>query len=58
MEFTELLALSGMSQTAFAKYFGIPLRTVQNWKAGVNKCPDYVIALMAYKLDNEQKKDG
>ena len=53
MEFTELLTLSGMSQTDFAKYFGIPLRTVHNWKAGVRKCPDYVIELMAYRLRNE-----
>ena len=54
MDFNELLTRSGMSQTDFAKYFGIPLRTVQNWKAGVRKCPEYLIDLMAYKLNNEK----
>ena len=54
MDFNELLTRSGMSQTNFAKYFGIPLRTVQNWTAGVRKCPDYLIELMAYKLKKEK----
>lgn len=59
MDFNELLNRSGMSQTDFAKYFDIPLRTVQNWKAGVRKCPEYLIKLIDYKLSAEQnKKDG
>jgi DNA-binding transcriptional regulator YiaG len=47
------------TQNIFAKYFDIPLRTVQNWKAGVRKCPEYLIKLIDYKLSAEQnKKDG
>lgn len=53
MTFKELRQQSGMTQHQFAEYFGIPRRTIENWEAGVNKCADYVIALMKYKLDHE-----
>lgn len=48
----ELILLAGLSQTAFAKGAGIPLRTVQNWYGGVRECPAYVRFLLAehYKL--------
>lgn len=48
----ELISRTGMSQTAFAKCAGIPLRTVQNWCAGSRGCPAYVRFLLAehYKL--------
>jgi DNA-binding transcriptional regulator YiaG len=53
MEFKELLERSGMSTTDFAKYFGIPRRTVQNWKLGLAKCPEYLLNLIEYKLKKE-----
>lgn len=43
----ELISSTGMSQTAFAKRAGIPLRTVQNWCAGSRDCPAYVRFLLA-----------
>lgn len=43
----ELVARAGLSQTAFAKRAGIPLRTVQNWCAGSRDCPAYVRFLLA-----------
>lgn len=48
----ELISLTGLSQTAFAKGAGIPLRTVQHWCAGSRDCPAYVRFLLAehYKL--------
>lgn len=48
----ELISLAGLSQTAFAKGAGIPLRTVQNWYGGIRECPAYVRFLLAehYKL--------
>lgn len=48
----DLISRTGMSQTAFAKCAGIPLRTVQNWCAGSRDCPAYVRFLLAehYKL--------
>lgn len=43
----EMVACTGLSQTAFAKRAGIPLRTVQNWCAGSRDCPAYVRFLLA-----------
>lgn len=54
--FKELRERSGMNKKQFAEYFEIPYRTVQNWEAEVNKCPEYLMKLMQYKLDNENKK--
>lgn len=41
MTIRELIAEAGLTQTAFAQRFCIPLRTVQNWCGGQNKCTDY-----------------
>lgn len=48
----ELVARTGLSQTAFAKGAGIPLRTVQDWCSEKRACPAYVRFLLAehYKL--------
>lgn len=46
-----------MSQREFAAYFGIPRRTVENWDSGTNKCPEYLLDLMRYKLDKEPRHD-
>lgn len=54
--FLEVFHKSKMNISEFSKYFGIPYRTVQNWKHGICKCPLYLIELMEYKLDHEQKK--
>lgn len=53
MEFKELREHSGMNKTQFAEYFSIPYRTVQNWESSVNKCPEYLLELMRYKLERE-----
>lgn len=54
MNIKELIQAAGMTQKAFGEYFGIPLRTVQNWCGGQRQCPDYVLALIEYKLKNEK----
>lgn len=36
----------GLSQTALANRFGIPLRTIQDWHAGRRTPPDYVVRMM------------
>lgn len=48
----ELVVRTGLSQTAFAKQAGIPLRTVQDWCSEKRACPTYVRFLLAehYKL--------
>lgn len=42
----ELCQRYDLSQTALAKRFNIPLRTVQDWHAGRRKAPDYVVAMI------------
>lgn len=53
-DFKSLRESSGMSMKRFSEYFEIPYRTVQNWDAGINKCPDYLLNLMEYKLNHEK----
>lgn len=53
MSIKELRQTAGMTQKAFSEYLGIPHRTVQNWEGGQRQCPDYVLALIEYKLKNE-----
>lgn len=53
MTFKELRKQTGMTQKAFAEYFGIPLRTIENWESEVNHCPKYLLNLMLYKLQRE-----
>lgn len=43
----ELIEKYRLTQTGFAQYFGIPLRTVQNWCGGQRECPPYVAAMAA-----------
>ena len=43
----ELVDRTGLSQTAFAKQAGIPLRTVQDWCCEKRACPAYVRFLLA-----------
>lgn len=53
MDFKELRQKSGMNLKQFSEYFNIPYRTIQHWEAGDRKCPDYVLELIEYKLQNE-----
>ena len=43
----ELVSRTSLSQTAFAKQAGIPLRTVQDWCCDKRACPAYVRFLLA-----------
>lgn len=56
MDFKELFESSGMKLTEFGKYFGIPYQTLQHWVHGERKCPDYLLDLMAYKLEKEKER--
>lgn len=53
MNIKEICEKYGYTQTALAKEFGIPLRTVQNWYAGVRKPPEYVPNLIIRILEKE-----
>jgi DNA-binding transcriptional regulator YiaG len=45
----------GLSQTALAKRFGIPLRTVQDWHAGRRVPPGYVKNMIVEILERERQ---
>lgn len=53
MTIKELRTASGMTIAAFAEYFEIPYRTVQDWDSNRRTPPDYVIKLIEYKLRTE-----
>lgn len=53
MTFKELRERSGMSRQQFIEYFNIPYRTIQSWELGDRQCPEYLLALMEYKLRHE-----
>lgn len=42
----ELCGRYGLTQTALAESFGIPLRTVQDWHSGRRNPPDYVVNMI------------
>jgi hypothetical protein len=48
-----LIAACGMTQRAFAEYFHVPLRSVENWASGSRQCPEYVAELIEYKAEHE-----
>lgn len=49
----ELRQAAGMTQKAFAEYFGISKRAIESWEGGKRRCPDYLLDLMKYKLEKE-----
>lgn len=52
----ELRSSTGMNRREFAEYFEIPYRTVQEWELGNRKMPEYLLRLMAYKIQIENEK--
>ena len=57
-EIAQICERYGLSQTALAKRFGIPLRTVQDWHAGRRTPPDYVVRMIVELLDHAQQMTG
>ncbi|MBE6904594.1 MAG: transcriptional regulator [Ruminococcaceae bacterium] len=53
MNIKELRTLTGMTQQAFAEYFSIPKRNIENWEEKKSNCPLYLLNLIEYKLKKE-----
>ena len=53
MNIKDLRLTTDMNQTNFAKYFEIPLRTVQDWEGDRRTPPEYLVKLIQYKLEKE-----
>lgn len=56
MTIREICEKSGLTQTALAKRFGIPLRTVQDWCAGRRNPPEYVTNMICELLLRDPRK--
>jgi len=41
----------GLTQKQVSDITGVPLRSIENWEAGVRKCPDYVEKMVVTMLD-------
>lgn len=54
MTIKELRTASGMTQKAFAEYFGFSKRAVESWEGEKRQCPQYLLDLIEYKLKNEK----
>jgi len=46
MDIRELRNKTGLSQSQFANYFGIPVGTLRNWEQGIAKPPAYVFDMI------------
>lgn len=53
MSVKELRSMAKMTQKAFAEYFNIPKRTIEEWEGERRKPPQYLVDLIEYKLKKE-----
>ena len=51
--FTELRESTGMNRKEFAEYLDIPYRTMTEWERGNRIMPNYLYALIEYKIQAE-----
>ena len=55
MIFNEVLEKSGLNQSDFSRKFNIPLRTIQNWSGKHAMPPEYVLELLNFAIEAENK---
>ena len=53
MKIKELRTLTGMSQSEFAAYFGLSVRSIQEWEQERKRPPSYLVGLLKRILENE-----
>lgn len=46
MDIKAIRSLAGLSQTDFAKKYGLPLGTLHHWEAGDRQPPAYLLKLL------------
>lgn len=44
---------TGLSQSKFSAALNIPVRTLQQWEIGARSCPEYVVELIAYRVQHD-----
>lgn len=52
MTIKEIRQSTGLSQTKFSAALNIPKRTLEKWEQGVQRCPEYVVELIAYRVQH------
>lgn len=50
MDIREMRKRLGDTQSEFAARYNIPFRTVQNWETGLRRPPEYIMALLEYRI--------
>ena len=48
---------TGMNRKEFCEYFEIPYMTETDWELGNRRVPQYLLRLMAYKIQMERLSD-
>ena len=48
---------TGMNRKEFCEYFEIPYMTETDWELGNRRVPQYLLRLMAYKVEMERLSD-
>ena len=51
----DIRALSGLSQAAFARAYGIPRRTVEEWERGSRSAPAYVMEMLLFAVLSDRE---
>ena len=54
----EIRKATGLNRTAFARKYGIPMRTVENWEKEFREPPDYVLSLLERAVREDCKIDN
>lgn len=54
MTINEIRHIVGMTQHAFASYFGIPVGTLRNWEQGIAKPPKYVFSMIFQSIRRDK----
>lgn len=53
MNIKEVRTKYGLTQTQVSNITGVPFRSIQNWEAGVRRCPAYVEKMVVDVLDQK-----
>ena len=49
----EIRKATGLSQSKFCAPLNSPVRTLQKWETGERSCPEYVVELIAYRVQTD-----
>lgn len=53
-----ILQVAGTSMTELAQRYSMPYRTVQNWKCGTRKPPEWLLPMVAYAVLSDLGKNN